>query len=174
MSEVEPKQKILHYVKIAVPLILIIGALVGGYAIGTALIAPDLEAARLQVREEQDAHAATQRDLETARSRQAAAEAAVLSWRRNASALEARRRLSLAVEQLDARNFGLAQEHLRAAGAALEGANDVELSRLSSELIASTLELRPDVAAHRARALSAAHQIDEALTRLVAPDLPGR
>jgi hypothetical protein len=73
--------------------------------------------------------------------------------------LEARRRIHLAVMELDQNNFGTAQEHLRA-GAALLQAAGADLSTLGGAL--RTLELAPslDVAAQRQALLQLAAQFD--------------
>jgi hypothetical protein len=66
--------------------------------------------------------------------------------------LEARRRLHLAVLELEARNFGTAEQHLSAAAALLAKSKpDGELEKLRAELAGARLKASDDVAAQRAK-----------------------
>lgn len=172
------KSKVTLYVTLAVVIAALTGGLIGGYQIGVGMQQPAIDEARADATAAEDANAETSRELaatqqrERAASAQAdAARAALTAWERRGRALEARRRLSLAIEQLDARNFGIAQDHLRAAGAALEGETDSDLSQLAGELSGVTLEIGPNVAEHRELALHAAHRVDEALPLILVPEL---
>jgi hypothetical protein len=66
--------------------------------------------------------------------------------------LEARRRLHLALLQLEERNFGTAEQHLSAAAALLAKSKpDGELEKLRADLAAARLKASDDVAAQRAK-----------------------
>lgn len=173
-----PKSRVTLYIALAVVIAALAGGLVGGYQIGVAMQQPRIDEARADATAAEDANAETSRELAATQARERAAGAraeatqrALTAWERRGAALEARRRLSLAIEQLDARNFGIAQEHLRAAGAALEGETDTDLSLLSTQLSDVTLEIGPNVADHRALALNAARRVDEALPLLLVPEV---
>lgn len=173
-----PKSRVVLYVALAVALAALVGGLIGGYQIGVALQQPRIDEAVADASAAETANAETSRELaatqareQAARTARDAARSAVAAWERRGRALEARRQLSLAIEQLDARNFGTAQDHLRAAGAALEGETDSDLGRLSGELSSITLEVGPNVASHREQALAAARRVDEALPLILVPAL---
>jgi len=91
-----------------------------------------------------------------------------------AQQLEARRRLDLALVELDKRNFGAAHENVRTAADLLNAAqkanaNTPDLSGIPSELGAMNLVSATDVATARMPLVEAARRMDKALS----PFVPG-
>ncbi|MFW5924709.1 MAG: hypothetical protein ACOCV4_01010 [Myxococcota bacterium] len=81
------------------------------------------------------------------------------------SRLEARRRIHMAIEELDALNFGHAQEHLDEAGNVLAGAatGDAELGELAKELKAIDIEPSGQLDQQRNHIRRLADQFDQAV-----------
>jgi hypothetical protein len=89
-----------------------------------------------------------------------------------AQQLEARRRLELAMGELDRRNFGVAHDHIRTAADLLNAAqkantNTPDLSALAAQLEAINLVSATDVAAARLPLVDAAHKMDAALSPFI-------
>jgi hypothetical protein len=107
-------------------------------------------------------------------ARAAAAEAQLAAVQDRARLNEALALTYRAALDLDARNFGLANERLRAAARALDGLSVVdgtEVDELRRALAAHDVTVAADLAAQRARVLEFAAQI-EALRQDRPPDAP--
>ena len=92
---------------------------------------------------------AAEQNASKAAEARTAAEAKLLAVE---SRLEARRRLHLALLQLEERNFGTAEQHLSAAAALLAKSKpEGELEQLRGELASARLKASDDVAAQRTK-----------------------
>jgi hypothetical protein len=90
-----------------------------------------------------------------------------------AQQLESRRRLDLALAELDRRNFGVAQEHIHTAADLLNtaqkaNASTPDLSDIAVQLGAMNLVSATDVAAARVPLVDAARKMDAALNPFIA------
>lgn len=88
--------------------------------------------------------------------------------------LEARRRIALALDEMEKRNFGVAQEHLATATKLLETAqtantNAVDLSAYIPRLTATNLTATENIGEQRVALNTLARELDSALTGFV-PD----
>ena len=96
-------------------------------------------------------------------------EGALASEKARVQRLEARRRLHLALLALDDRNFGIAQEHVTAAGKLLTASapeKDSELSKLASEITSEKLVATEDLGVQRGRLVGWARRMDAAMPPL--------
>ncbi len=84
-----------------------------------------------------------QSELTTARHELQASTQLQASQRRELVELEARRRIHLAIIELDQNNFGTAQEHVRAGAALLQPPASADVAALGAAM--RTLELAPSV-----------------------------
>jgi hypothetical protein len=112
---------------------------------------------RLQTQSELDALGD---GLTTARHELQASTQLQASQRQELAELEARRRMHLAIIELDQNNFGTAQEHLRAGAALLQAPASADVAALGAAM--RTLELAPsvDLAAQRQALLQLASKFD--------------
>jgi|SoiMethySBSTD1v2_1073268.scaffolds.fasta_scaffold23567_3 uncharacterized protein HemX len=94
----------------------------------------------------------TSSKIEAAEQKATQAEQARDAAEARALRLEARRRLHLALIQLEQRNFGIAEQHLTAAAALLgRGKPEGELEQLRANLAGAQLKASDDIAAQRAK-----------------------
>jgi hypothetical protein len=134
-----------------------------GAGVGLVLLAVTYGVGRYQGA--QTAGAADHR-AEAADGERAKTEATLSSERARATQLEARRRLHLALMALDARNFGIAQEHVTEAGKLIQKsapAKDSELAKLGDELATTRLVATEDLGSQRSKLLAWTQRFDSAL-----------
>jgi hypothetical protein len=125
-------------------------ALLAAYGLGR------LHGARAEDAAEQRAGAAVEKKLEL--------EAALGKMQAEVLRLTAGRKLQLALTALDDRNFGIAQQHVTAAGRLLaKSSSGGDLDRLAAELSSAKLEVTEDVGAPRSKILGWTRQLDAAL-----------
>jgi uncharacterized protein HemX len=104
----------------------------------------------------------TSSKIDAAEQKAAEAEKTAAAVEARVLRLEARRRLHLALVQLEQRNFGIAEQHLTAAGALLEKSKpEADLGQLRTELAGARLKASDDIAAQRAKIAAWAARFDE-------------
>lgn len=137
------------------------------FAIRSALVLAAMGAAygvgRFQTSEKIDA--AEQKTAEVTAAERAAQRA--LAEQRNVTKkLEARRQLSLALAQLDKRNFGLAQEELEQAAQLLAGHSTGDLETLRSSIASTKLVATEDLETQRGKILDFVRRFDAVVPEL--------
>jgi uncharacterized protein HemX len=104
----------------------------------------------------------TSSKIDAAEQKAAQAEQTAAAAETRVLRLEARRRLHLALIQLEQRNFGIAEQHLTAAGALLEKTKPQgELEQLRANLAGARLKASDDIAVQRTKITAWIARFDE-------------
>lgn len=127
-----------------------IASLLGAYVFGRVQAQTEIERAKEETR--------------AAEARVEAERKGTAELRREISRLEARRKLHLALIALEERNFGTAQQHLRAAGKLLSEDESAPLVEIGKRIAGRQLVATEDTGAQRTQILAAIGELDEQLT----------
>ncbi|HLV65702.1 MAG TPA: hypothetical protein VKY73_07805 [Polyangiaceae bacterium] len=127
-----------------------IALLLGAYVFGRVQAQSEIDSAKQQT-QAAEARAENERKISA-------------GLRRDMARLEARRQLHLALLALDERNFGTAQQHLRAGAKLLSEDGSAPLGEIGKRIAEKQLVATEDVGDQRAQILAAIRTLDEQLT----------
>jgi hypothetical protein len=145
--------------RIAIGVVIALVAVMVAYLIGRAQMGRVASAAEQRADAVEAQLAAQQQDWRSAQD----------EVQRDVALLEARRRLTLALDALDARNFGISEQHLRAAAGWFEQARPSgDLAALSQEVRQTRITVTEDLEQQRATLRGFVQRFD----RLVPPPEP--